>query len=52
MLAGRKGELVKRQRHSSEQIIAKLREAEVLPQQGQVVPQVCRQLGGGTGYGS
>ncbi len=36
---------MKRKRHSSEQIIAKLREAEVLLQQGQAVPQVCRQLG-------
>ncbi len=36
---------MKRKRHSAEQIIAKLREAEVLLQQRQVVPQVCRQLG-------
>jgi transposase-like protein len=36
---------MKRKRHSAEQIISKLREAEVLLQQGQVVPQVCRQLG-------
>jgi transposase-like protein len=36
---------MKRKRHSSEQIISKLREAEVLLQQGQAVPQVCRQLG-------
>ena len=34
-----------RTRHSSEQIIAKLREAEVLLGQGQKVPAVCRQLG-------
>jgi transposase-like protein len=36
---------MKRKRHSAEQIISKLREAEVLLQQGQGVPQVCRQLG-------
>ncbi len=36
---------MKRKRRSSGQIIAKLREAEVLLQQRQVVPQVCRQLG-------
>ena len=34
-----------RTRHSSEQIIAKLREAEVLLGQGQKVPEVCRRLG-------
>jgi transposase-like protein len=45
VLAGRKGRLVKRKRHSPEQIIAKLREAEVLLQKGEVVPQVCRRLG-------
>ncbi len=36
---------MKRKRHSAEQIIAKLREAEVLLQRGQAVPQACRQLG-------
>ncbi len=36
---------MKRKRHSAEQIISKLREAEVLLQEGQVVPQLCRQLG-------
>jgi len=36
---------MKRKRHSAEQIISKLREAEVLLEKGQVVPQVCRQLG-------
>jgi hypothetical protein len=36
---------MKRKRHSAEQIISKLREAEVLLQKGQAVPQVCRQLG-------
>ncbi len=35
---------MKRKRHSAEQIISKLREAEVLLQKGQAVPQVCRQL--------
>lgn len=35
---------MKRKRHSAEQIIPKLREAEVLLQKGQAVPQVCRQL--------
>ncbi len=38
-------ERMKRKRHSAEQIISKLREAEVLLQKGQAVPQVCRQLG-------
>ena len=36
---------MKRKRHSAEQIISKLREAEVLLQKGQAVPPVCRQLG-------
>ena len=36
---------MKRKRDSPEQIIAKLREAEVLLQKGEAVPQVCRQLG-------
>jgi predicted transcriptional regulator YheO len=36
---------MKRIRHTSEQIIAKLREAEVLLQKGEAVPQVCRRLG-------
>ena len=36
---------MKRKRHSAEQIISKPREAEVLLQKGQAVPQVCRQLG-------
>jgi transposase-like protein len=36
---------MKRKRDSAEQIISKLREAEVLLQKGQAVPQVCRQLG-------
>ncbi len=36
---------MKGKRHSAEQIIAKLREAEVLLQKGQAVPQVCRQFG-------
>ncbi len=36
---------MKRKRHSAEQIISKLREAEVLLQKGRVVSQVCRQLG-------
>ncbi len=36
---------MKRKRHSAEQIISKLREAEVLLQKGQAFLQVCRQLG-------
>ncbi len=36
---------MKCKRHSAEQIISKLREAEILLQKGQAVPQVCRQLG-------
>ena len=34
-----------RTRHSSEQIIAKLREAEVLLGQGVKMPEVCKRLG-------
>ena len=34
-----------RTRHTAEQIISKLREAEVLLAQGQTVPQVSRRLG-------
>ncbi len=36
---------MKRKRHSAEQVISKLREAEVLLQMGQAVPQACRRLG-------
>jgi transposase-like protein len=36
---------MKRKRHSAEQIMSKLREAELLLEKGQAVPQVCRQLG-------
>ncbi len=36
---------MKCKQHSAEQIISKLREAEVLLQKGQAVAQVCRQLG-------
>ncbi len=35
---------MKRIRHTSEQIIHKLREAEIRIQKGQSVPQVCRQI--------
>ena len=35
---------MKRKRHSSEEIINKLREAEILIQKGQEVPHVCRQI--------
>jgi len=34
-----------RKRFSPEQIITKLREAEVLSSQGRSVPEICRQLG-------
>ena len=34
-----------RKRYSTEQIITKLREAEVLSSQGRMVPEICRQLG-------
>ena len=34
-----------RKRHTPEQIIGKLREAEVGPASGQTVPEVCRTLG-------
>ena len=36
---------LKRKRHSSEEIINKLREAEILIQKGQEVPRVCRAIG-------
>ena len=36
---------MKRKRHSPEQIIQKLREAEILLQKGQDVPRVCRAIG-------
>jgi len=36
---------MKRKRHSSEEIINKLREAEILIQKGQEVPRVCRAIG-------
>ena len=36
---------MKRKRHSAEEIIQKLREAEVLLQKGQGVAQACRQIG-------
>ncbi len=36
---------MRRKRHSAEQTISKLREAEVLLQMGQAVPQACRRLG-------
>jgi transposase-like protein len=36
---------MKRTRHTSEQIIQKLREAEIRLQKGQDVPQVCRAIG-------
>ncbi len=34
-----------KKRHSAEQIISKLREAEVLLAKGTKIPQVCRQIG-------
>ena len=34
-----------RKRYSTEQIITKLREAEVLSSQSRTVPEICRQLG-------
>ena len=36
---------MKRKRHSPEEVINKLREAEILIQKGQEVPQACRQIG-------
>ena len=36
---------MKRKRHSPEQIIQKLREAEILLQKGPEVPRVCRVIG-------
>lgn len=34
-----------RKRYSTEQIITKIREAEVLSSQGRPLPEICRQLG-------
>jgi transposase-like protein len=34
-----------RKKHTAEQIIAKLREAEVLQATGQTMPEVCKQIG-------
>ena len=34
-----------KKRHTAEQIIGKLREAEVLLSQGQSMPEVCKQIG-------
>ena len=34
-----------KKRHTAEQIIGKLREAEVLLSQGQATPEVCKQIG-------
>ena len=45
MDAIRKGKIMRRKRHTSEQIIAKLREAEVDLAKGVKVPQACRKLG-------
>ena len=36
---------MRKKRHTAEQIIAKLREAEVALSQGAKVPEVCRKLG-------
>ena len=36
---------MRKKRHTPEQIIAKLREAEVALSQGAKVPEVCRKLG-------
>jgi transposase-like protein len=44
MDAIRKGKIMSRKRHTSEQIISKLREAEVELAKGVKVPQVCKKL--------
>ena len=36
---------MRRKRHTADQIIAKLREAEVALSQGGTVPEACRKLG-------
>ncbi|VAX39034.1 Mobile element protein, partial [hydrothermal vent metagenome] len=36
---------MKRKRHKTDEVVRKLREAEVLEGQGQTVAQVCRELG-------
>ncbi len=41
----RKGKIMSRKRHTSEQIISKLREAEVDLAKGVKVPQACKKLG-------
>ncbi len=45
MDAIRKGKIMSRKRHTSEQIISKLREAEVDLAKGVKVPQACKKLG-------
>ena len=45
MDAIRKGKIMSRKRHTSEQIISKLREAEVNLAKGMKVPRVCKKLG-------
>jgi len=35
-----------KKRHTTEQIISKLREAEILLSKGSKIPEVCRKLGG------
>ena len=45
MDAIRKGRAMSQKRHRPEEIIAKLREAEVELAKGMKVPEVCRQLG-------
>ena len=45
MDANRKGKIMSRKRHTSEQIISKLREAEVELAKGVKVPQACKKLG-------
>ena len=38
------GGVMSRKRHTAEQIIGKLREAEVLPSQGRSVPEACKAI--------
>ena len=45
MMMGEEGTLMKRRRHTPEQIIRKLREAERLLGEGKTIPEAARELG-------
>jgi putative transposase len=45
MMMGEEGTLMKRRRHTPEQIIRKLREAEKMLGEGKTIPEAARELG-------